>query len=360
MANLCDLWLANAAEAKSADYEKTTSSLIDLHIRPLIGDVIITQLAPLRVSAWLRTLRNTPARNRGGKLLSDRTVRHIYMTLNSVCRWAVQYDILPTSPLEKLDPPKARKHRPAFLDDDQAVDLLRNLQHEENMSFRAAVMLALMAGLRLGEVDAITWSDVDWKNCCIDVSKAVKQTPRTGRYTGNPKTDDGVRLLAVPAALMALLDETRKAQQEARDILGDRYRDHDLIVCNFDGTPQNKDTPSKQWRKFADAHGYPGVTFHNLRTTHATLLLANNIDAVAVAGRLGHSDATTTLRYYAGLVARRGRDGANVLDQLAARAIPPQPSQLPTVPISITTTPDYTIATYSLHPQLHPQPDDEA
>jgi len=127
-------------------------------------------------------------------------------------------------------------------------------------------------------------------------------------------------MITVPAALLTLLDETRKYQEENRRILGSRWRGENLIVCNFDGSPLNKDTPSRQWKRFAEAHGYEGVTFHNLRTSHATILMSNNIDAVAVASRLGHSDATTTLKYYTMIVSKRDRDSANVMDRIAHRA----------------------------------------
>lgn len=69
----------------------------------------------------------------------------------------------------------------------------------------------------------------------------------------------------------------------------------------------NKDTPSRQWKRFADAHGFSGVHFHNLRTSHATILLSNSMDVTAVAGRMGHSDVTTTLTYYSMVVARRDK-----------------------------------------------------
>ena len=59
------------------------------------------------------------------------------------------------------------------------------------------------------------------------------------------------------------------------------------------------DTPSKWFRRFADAHGFQGVRFHDLRHTHATILLANNIGVVAVAHRMGHDDPSVTLRTYA-------------------------------------------------------------
>lgn len=72
------------------------------------------------------------------------------------------------------------------------------------MSFRCAVLLALTCGLRLGEVGALTWSDVDFKRMTIDISKAA-HNGSAGRTVGAPKTDDSIRLINAPAAMMTLL-----------------------------------------------------------------------------------------------------------------------------------------------------------
>lgn len=221
-------------------------------------------------------------------------------------------DLLKDTPFRRTKPPKARRTRPHFLTNAQAVELLRHLSEEENMSFRCAVLLALSCGLRLGEVGALTWDDVDFDRGTVDISKALHASGEVGAT----KTDDSIRILAAPPIMLTLLDETRKAQQAVIAQIGSRYHDHNLIVCSWDGEPLAKDTPSRQWRKFADAHGFQGVHFHNLRTTHATLLMAAGIDAVAIASRLGHSDATTTLRYYTMIVSDRDRAAAAAIDKI--------------------------------------------
>ena len=92
------------------------------------------------------------------------------------------------------------------------------------------------------------------------------------------------------------------------------------IVHAWNGAQLHHDTPSKWFRRFADAHGFEGVRFHDLRHTHATILLANNIDAVAVATRMGHADASVTLRIYAHALRRRDEDAAQAAQDLLDRA----------------------------------------
>lgn len=317
VAQICQLWMET--QRKSPDYDKTVQSLIDNHILPHLGHLAVSSLTPLRIDHWTTLLANTRSK-RGKGMLSDKTVRHVYVTLATICNWGVEHDLLIASPLAKTHTPKARKTKPKFLDDDQAVELLRQLSQEEDLGFRCSVLLALFCGLRLSEVCGLTWGDVNWSKATLDISRAVKQTPKTGRIVDVTKSDESMRVIAVPAALMTLLDETRRQQQEHRELLGSRWREHDLIVCDFDGSPLNKDTPSRRWKRFADKHGYHGVTYHNLRTSHCTILISSSIDVVAVASRMGHADAATTLKYYSMVVDKRDKESAGVMDAIAMRA----------------------------------------
>ena len=91
---------------------------------------------------------------------------------------------------------------------------------------------------------------------------------------------------------------------------------------------------SKQWRKFADKHGFNGVRFHDLRHSHATILLSNNVDVVSVASRLGHDNAEVTLKVYAYAVRKRDQASADVMESLLERAAEPElpPASAPPSP----------------------------
>lgn len=222
--------------------------------------------------------------------------------------------------MEKVDRPAAKKARVHYLTEERAVELLRCLHDEPNMCYRAAVLLALLCGLHLGEVGALRLSDVDWEHGTIDIGHALKYTPETGNFEGDPKTEAGERLISLPAGMMAVLHETRAYQEDAAATVGDVWVGEGWIVHAWNGAQLHHDTPSKWFRRFADAHGFEGVRFHDLRHTHATILLANNIDAVAVATRMGHADASVTLRIYAHALRRRDEDAAQAAQGLLDRA----------------------------------------
>ena len=350
--DLADIWeqrhlIPNCSPVTVKNYRH----MLDKRILPQLGDLKINRVTPGVAADFLADLRKevrqtnrkddadlkhkrSPADEAKmtaapDKLISDRTVRHYYDCMKFMFSKAVQWEMLRANPMDKVDRPKFRKRVMRFLNDDQAVDLLRKLSAEENMSFRAAVLLALLGGLRLGEVGELRWSDVDWKEGTIDISRALKYTPREGNFVGDPKSEASERSLELPAGMMALLHETKLYQEDVAAHIGDRWRGSGLIVCGWDGSQLHHDTPSKQWRKFADANGCEGIRFHDLRHTHATILFANNMDAVAVASRLGHESAVTTLKDYAHALRRRDRQSAQVMQSLIERAELPASEHLP-------------------------------
>lgn len=340
--DLAALWmrrhvLANLSPVTAKNYKH----LLDRRILPKLGSIPVEKVTPgviadfmaaireegrisqLKPEEELKTKRRPSDVARLAKKpdapLSDKTLRTYYDTLFQMFEKAVRWEILWRNPVAAVDRPHFRSKPVKFLDDDQAVQLLRALQGEENMSFRCAVLLALTCGLRLGEVGALTWADVNWKKCTIDISKAAKYTPAAGSFVGDTKSESSDRTITLPAGMMALLDETKKHHDYLAEFLGDRWRGVGRIVCSWDGSPLHHDTPSKQFRTFADKHGFTGVRFHDLRHTHATLLFASNIDAVAVASRLGHAKADTTLRIYAHALKRRDEDSALAMQAILDR-----------------------------------------
>lgn len=335
---------------------KTYQSFLDARILPALGDIPLKQLTPLMLTEFINSLRSDTRRtsrlpveqlkhghrhpsdldkmtDNPKKPLAARTVQHYHDALDAMLDKAVQWKLIPTNPMHDVDRPKAPKSRAHWLTEEQAVDLLRCLAGVENISYRAAVLLALLCGLRLGEVDALMLSDVDWKNGTIDISRALTYTPTQGNFEDTPKTEAGSRLITLPAGMMAVLHEAREYQRETAALIGELWVGAGHIVHSWNGARLSHDTVSKWFRKFAREHGFENVTFHQLRHTHATILLANNIDAVAVATRLGHADATVTLRTYAHALRRRDVEAAlaaqHIVDLAALDAATPEPPDTP-------------------------------
>lgn len=284
------IWIENHVRPNCSPVTlKNYQHFLASRILPALGDVPLRKLTPLMITEWLTQLRSDARRTtllpddqlarprradetanlisdeKRARPLSGRTVQHYYDTLSTMLDYAVQWDFLAKNPMEKVTRPRAKKARVHYLTEEQAVQLLRCLHDEPNMCYRSAILLALLCGLRLGEVCELKLSDVDWENGTIDISRALKYTPEMGNFVDDPKTDASSRLIALPPGMMTVLHETRAYQAEARAMAPSVWRGEGWIVHRWDGGQVNHDTPSKWFRKFADKHGFEGVRFHDLR-----------------------------------------------------------------------------------------------
>jgi integrase len=172
---------------------------------------------------------------------------------------------------------------------------------------------AVGTGMRRGELLALAWSCVDLDKAQARVERALEET-KAGLRFKQPKTRAGRRTISLPATVVALLREHRRVQLELRMQLGlGKLPPGALVFCEPDGQLLAPDDLSTRWRNVCRGKKLPRVSFHALRHTHASALIAAGIDVVQISKRLGHASPTVTLRIYAHLF--------NPADEAAAVAI---------------------------------------
>lgn len=316
--------------------------LLDARILPMLGDRALTELTPAVLTDWLVAVRSSPRRTtrkddaqlarprapsdrltltaaQRAKPLSANTVLHYYTCMEGMLAAAVRMGYLESNPMDAVARPKVHRSKKPKMSEDEIRALLLAIAEDPDMRLMIAILLALFCGLRLGEITELMWSDLDWDAGVLNVSRALKYTPATGSFVAAPKTDAGDRVITLPPAMMPILQRyryQRTADAIAAQDAGRQWHGAQHILYGRTGDRLHHDTPSKWFRAFADAHGYPHLTFHGLRHVHASLLLAHNIDVVSVAARMGHSDPSVTLRVYADALPPRDQDAADYLDHL--------------------------------------------
>lgn len=323
--------------------------LLNSRILPQLGDLPLQDLTPAILTDWLHNLRNDKRkttrlpddqlkrpRRSGEQLITDaqkakplsaKTALNYYGCMKTMLAAAVRVGLLEYNPMDRVQRPKKRKKKKATLPESEVVALLQLIITEASTPLKLSVLLAMLCSLRLGEVGALKYTDVDWNAGTISVSKALKYTPATGSFVAETKTDAGDRVITLPPSMIRILRDAMWADvMEAQDD-PDAWKGENWIVHSRHGAQVNKDTPSKWFRTFADAHGYQGVKFHDLRHIHATVLLQHNVDLQSVSSRMGHSDPSITLRAYADAMPARDQEAAATMDQLliAGGAQPAEP-----------------------------------
>lgn len=167
-----------------------------------------------------------------------------------------------------------------------------------NDRFEALYVLAITAGLRRGELLGLRWDDADLERGTLRVGRALVR--EGSRHTlGATKTKRGRRLVNLTPRTVAALKGHRKGQLEQRVKLADMYEDHGLIFASEIGTLLNPENLVKRsFKPLLERSGLPGIRFHDLRHTCATLLMGRGVHPKFVQELLGHATVAMTLDTY--------------------------------------------------------------
>jgi integrase len=230
---------------------------------------------------------------------------------------AVRWRMLAHNPVDSVDPPKVERRKMAALD---AQKTARLLAHFRNTRMFAPVLLAVMCGLRRGEITALRWASIDLVRRQLSVVESTEQTTKGVRFK---ETKSGrSRTVALPAPVVDELRRVRLAQAEELLRVGVRLTDQTHVVAQVDGQPLQPNSLTHEFvRLLAKASDQPRIRFHDLRHTHATHLLSNGVHPKVAQERLGHSSVGITLDLYSHVLPGMQEDAAARVDAAIRAAI---------------------------------------
>lgn len=180
---------------------------------------------------------------------------------------------------------------------------------------------ALDSGLRQGELFALTWNDIDFKNKCIYVNKTYKKIKNidTGVYEDfiqTPKTSKGKRQVPIPSILIKKLKQYRIDQKELKLKMLNLYDDKNLVFSNEFGNYLDNSNVRKSFKKVLIDNDFRIRKFHDLRHTYATRLFELGEDPKVVQIILGHSSLSITLDTYTHVLDNLKENAVSKLDTL--------------------------------------------
>ncbi len=247
--------------------------------------------------------------------LSGKTILHHHRLISSILEKAVKWQIILSNPCDRVEPPKAERYEAEYLDENQAHELLTCLQSEP-LQYRTIITLLLYTGMRRGELCGLEWSDIDFKNSLIDISKSSLYLPERGIFDDTTKTQSSNRVIKIPSAVIELLTEYKRYQIAERLKLGDKWIDSKKVFTQWNGKPIHPDTITGWFAHFIRRHNLPPIHLHSLRHTNATLLIASGADLRTVSKRLGHSNMTTTANIYTHAIKSADERAAELLGDI--------------------------------------------
>ena len=227
---------------------------------------------------------------------APRSVSKPFGLLRQAMRYAVAIDLLRKNPCDFCKPPKVKRRKMQVLDRAERTRMLKLAREAEPAPLALAIEFALTTGMRRGEICALRWSDIG--ECEVTVNRAISMDGGTP-YEKDPKTEGSRRTIPLTKRFYAVLRAIEKDKQYVSRELGVPFGDPFIL-----GTPEPDSRPyhpsrlTKDFKAFCDMNGF-SLTFHDLRHTFATMMIAGGTDVRTVASYLGHSNVAMTLNTYA-------------------------------------------------------------
>lgn len=291
------------------------------YITPQLGRVKLDKLRPLDVEHMLTSLRKE---GKSASLLAY-TLRVLRMALKQ----AVMWQMLPRNVAEAVRSPKVERAEMQVWTAKEVADFLDATQTHR---LHAAFYLALMTGMRRGELMGLKWEDIDFdkrrltvRNNLVEVQgEGVEGKTRAGKATvssrravlSTPKTKNSRRVIVLSPGTIAKLQEHKVRQQAERVAAAEAWAEQGFVFANPLGQPTNPDVLSNAYETLVKRAGVKRIRFHDLRHTAASLMISRGLSAKVVSERLGHADVGFTMRVYTHLYDEQREEAAFDLSDL--------------------------------------------
>jgi integrase len=289
---------------KSTTYENY-KIIIDTHLIPTIGKI------------KLQSLQTTDLQSLYAKKIKDgkspRIVEYIHTLIHGALKQALKENKIPKNVSEFCEIPKVERKEMLTLSAEEIKQLLSaNKEHR----LYALLMLELGTGLRRSELLALHWRHIDLDKGLLSVEGSLGVTKEQGVFYQTPKTKSSVRTFPLP---QSAIDELKCYREKQLAYIASHkdYQDKDIVFPRENGDYIRPSTLTQifkyTWLKNA---GLSQRSFHSLRHTHATQMLAMNIHTKVIQERLGHSRSSTTLDIYAHANQQMQQDASDKIDDL--------------------------------------------
>lgn len=276
---------------------------LDNYILKELGHIKLEDLQPMHLQCFY-----TKCSKMG---LSNKTILYFHKIIHSALRQGMKWQFVIRNVADCVDTPKPEKYKPKFLNDKEVLALIKATNDTD---LYIPTIIAISTGMRRGEILGLTWKNIDLENEIIKVTQALYPT-KQGLVILPPKTENSIRNVSIPLTLIDILRDYKEKQNGIRERLGKHYIDNDLVCCTVNGEAINPTTLNHKFHNILKQNNLPLIRFHDLRHSHASLLLKEKVQMKAISERLGHSDINITMNLYSHIYEETNKDIANTFDK---------------------------------------------
>ncbi|MCI6931913.1 MAG: site-specific integrase [Tenericutes bacterium] len=318
------LWLKDYAEI---NIKPSTlygyKSCLNAHILPRFKDYKLSDITVYELEKFYNDLRKTkslnPDSNGNHNLLSEAVVRHQHSLLCVMLNTAVKWDFINFNPCLKLTkPPTVTRKEMKFYDEEELKKLFQHLEYE-NLTFKTAIYLLTLGGMRRGECLGLFWENIDFEKKTITIKNNLLNIREKGVYLDTPKTKKSKRTISLPDICFDLLKKLKAKQELEKEMFSNDWMETEFVFKDEYGNYYNPSRLSRQWVLFQKKHNLKHIRLHDLRHTCATYLLSHNVPIATVSKKLGHSNIYTTLDVYTHSVDSDDIEASNLLNNMVIK-----------------------------------------
>lgn len=282
LSEVIDLWKIDKKQYVKKSSFSAYTLLIENHLLPNFGNKIAIEEADVQSFVFQKLETG----------LSHKTVKDILIVLKMILKFGAKNKWLKYTPFDIQFPTEREKHNIEVLTKTDQKKIMNYIQ--EHFTFRnLGIYICLSAGMRIGEICALTWEDIDTDNGIISVNRTIQRIyviedgiRRTELILDTPKTKNSIREIPISKDLLRILKPFKKIVNPL------------FFVLTNDAKPTEPRTYRSYYKNLMKELKMPELKFHGLRHSFATRCIESNCDYKTVSVLLGHSNISTTLNLY--------------------------------------------------------------
>lgn len=264
-------------------------TVVEKRLIPKFGHMKIKKFTPKIISSYYTELLKEG--------LTEEFIQYIHSILKMASKTAVDWKYIKNDFMVTVKAPSRQKKNVNTWSIDECNKFLNRMREQKDYIFML-YYLAIYTGMRRGELLGLKWENIDFEKKRIYVEHSLYYISGQGLVLQSPKTASGKRNISITNETIAELQSYKVKKQEQLLKVGMKLSGEHFVVSAFGGEPVNPNTIHKQFLYDIKLAGVRRIRFHDLRHTHATIMLEIGENSKVVSERLGHSNVSITLDKY--------------------------------------------------------------
>ncbi|MBK5076319.1 site-specific integrase [Lactococcus lactis] len=305
-------WFESYKLTVKANSIRVANNSLRVYILPELGSYQLNRITSILlqeiVNKWAEnanTAKIINGRRERGKCKDYKVLLNI---IKRILDYGMQLGAINDNPATKVFPPKLKTRTSSkikYFDNEELKQFLEYLDTLEptstNIRRTTLYRFLLATGLRIGEAQALLWSDIDFRDKSVSISKTMIQARGVQNM---PKTKESNRVVSLDNTTIEMLKQWKKVQNNNAISLVDS------LIFSYNGKAHTYINEVTQLKKHFEHADVPNIGFHGFRHTHASLLMNNDVNPKEIQRRLGHADYAITMNTYSHLAKSKEKETA--------------------------------------------------